>query len=103
MKKIVALVLLSGFFGCSKDDDDKKPTPTAGLSAQFTATCATSGCHGSTGGGGTAGSNLRGTTLTEEAFKTTVRNGTSGMAAVAEATYSAASLTADYAYLKSAK
>lgn len=107
MKMILANILLSsalvGFVGCSKDDDDKKPAATSGLSTQFTATCATSSCHGPTGAGGTAGSNLLGITLSEEEFKNIVRNGTSGMSAIDVATYSEESLTADYAYLKSAK
>lgn len=94
---------LFGFVGCSKDDDDKKPAATSGLSTQFTATCATSSCHGPTGAGGTVGSNLRGITRSEEEFKNVVRNGTPGMSAIDVATYSDESLKADYAYLKSAK
>ena len=70
------------FVGCgSSKSSSTTPTPAAtALTTSFTATCAVGGCHGADGSAtptrARAGHGmLKGTTLTEAAFLSAVRNG----------------------------
>lgn len=107
MKSLLLGVCVAGMslVGCGSDDDSGEPaagTSTGSelsLSSGFTSTCASSGCHGSTGTNGSA-SNLvtyaKANTL--EAFIAVLRSPPAGMTTISEASYSDATAEADYNY-----
>jgi hypothetical protein len=100
--------MLAGY-GCGgKDDDDDKDdsptTPTAVTASFGTAGCSASTCHGTDGSatpvGATAGKGvLKGTSLSETAFKSAIRNGQgTTMVKYTEAQMSDADISSNYKF-----
>jgi mono/diheme cytochrome c family protein len=98
-----SIVLISAACGTKSDPAPAATTPAAtALSAAYTSSCAS--CHGADGTTPASGARakLKGTSLTETVYISTVRAGVSGttMTAYGESSISTADLKSDYALLK---
>ncbi|MGE0174968.1 MAG: cytochrome c [Oligoflexales bacterium] len=100
---ITAMGIASVMTNCSTKEDKKEESQetTAGLSSTFKSRCST--CHGTTGNTAPPGATviLKGTDLSLDEFKETVRSGRDGttMVSFSTSTYSDGSLEADYEIL----